>query len=329
MQKVNPDLGTEAFGNPMALVWAQLLYPFYGIQVTLVDTEDHGFTSLPVDRTATFVLMINSKHDNQRLEARKELKSLLQSLNISTPDLTNQPEQVEAATYVRLLQQHSWYGWLFTEKPDKLDLLKVDAERGVSKHHHKKFINHSFSPLNEQVDRDDAIKRDFIPESSWWYLKSLHPKVIQDFPNNFLLWKDGNGEDRGDVTDINLLTDSLGITNKKLLLAVFYQIKFEMADVLCFDQFDFLPLFPDLSCRQSSRGMERKISGTPLSPRESVLFRADPVQTEHDKQDHVADQRDSGACDLYVHCRADSCGLGFRVSGCALDVRYTDFFTLQ
>ena len=236
MQKVNPDLGTEAFGNPMALVWAQLLYPFYGIQVTLVDTEDHGFTSLPVDRTATFVLMINSKHDNQRLEARKELKSLLQSLNISTPDLTNQPEQVEAATYVRLLQQHSWYGWLFTEKPDKLDLLKVDAERGVSKHHHKKFINHSFSPLNEQVDRDDAIKRDFIPESSWWYLKSLHPNPIQDFPNDLLLWKNADGEDRGDVTDINLLADSLGITNKKLLLAVFYQIKFEMADVICFDR---------------------------------------------------------------------------------------------
>lgn len=29
MQKVNPDLGTEAFGNPMALVWAGLLYPNY------------------------------------------------------------------------------------------------------------------------------------------------------------------------------------------------------------------------------------------------------------------------------------------------------------
>ena len=71
--KVNPDLGTEIFKDPMVLVCAQLLYPFYGIQVTLVDTEDHGFTSLPVDRTATFVLMINSKHDNQRLEARKEL----------------------------------------------------------------------------------------------------------------------------------------------------------------------------------------------------------------------------------------------------------------
>lgn len=44
-----------------------------------------------------------------------------------------------------------------------------------------------------------------------------------------------------------------------------------------------------LSCRQSSRGMERKISGTPLSPGESVLFRTNPVQTEHHQQDHVAD----------------------------------------
>ena len=57
--KVNPDLGTEIFKDPMVLVCAQLLYPFDGIQVTLVGTEDHGFTSLPVDRTATFVLMIN------------------------------------------------------------------------------------------------------------------------------------------------------------------------------------------------------------------------------------------------------------------------------
>ena len=234
--KVNPDLGTEIFKDPMVLVCAQLLYPFYGIQVTLVDTEDHGFTSLPVDRTATFVLMINSKHDNQRLEARKELKSLLQSLNIKTPDLTNQPPQVEAATYVRLLQQHSWYGWLFTKKTGKLDLLKVDAERGVSKRHHKEFINHSFSPLNKQIDRDDAIKRGFEPESSWWYLKSLHPNPIQDFPNDLLLWKNADGEDRGDVTDINLLADSLGITDKELSLTLFYQIKFEMADVICFDR---------------------------------------------------------------------------------------------
>lgn len=234
--KVNPDLGTEIFKDPMVLVCAQLLYPFYGIQVTLVDTEDHGFPSLPVDRTVTFSLMIHSKYDDQRQQARKELKSLLQALNITVPDLTNQPSQVEAATYARLLQQHSWYGWLFTEKPDKLDLLKVDAERGVSKHHHKNFINHSFSALNEQVDRDDAIKRDFIPESSWWYLKSIHPTPIKDFPSDSLLWKTSNGEDRGDVTDINLLADSLGITNKKLLLAVFYQIKFEMADVVCFDR---------------------------------------------------------------------------------------------
>ena len=235
--KVNPDLGTEIFKDPMVLVCAQLLYPNYGIKITLVNVKDHGFPSLPVDRTATFVLMINSQHDDQRQQARRELKMLLQALNIKTPDLNNQPEQVEAATYARLLQQHSWYGWLFTEKPEKLDLLKVDAARGVSKQHHKKFINHSFSSLNKQINRNDAIKRDFIPESSWWYLKSLHPNPIQDFPNDLLLWKNADGEDRGDVTDINLLEDSLGITNKKLLLAVFYQIKFEMADVLCFDQF--------------------------------------------------------------------------------------------
>ena len=132
MQKVNPDLGTEAFGNPMALVWAGLLYPNYGILLTLADTEDHPFGLN--DKTITIKLFINSKHPDQKLAANKALTSLMDALVIKVPDLTNQPPQVVAATYARLLQQRSWYGWLFSTPPAKLTLLKVNATQGISQH---------------------------------------------------------------------------------------------------------------------------------------------------------------------------------------------------
>ena len=235
MQKVNPDLGTEAFGNPMALVWAALLYPNYGILLTLVDTEDHPFGLN--DKTVTIKLFINSKHHDQRVAANKALTSLMDALNIKVPDLSKQPPQVVAATYARLLQQRSWYGWLFSTPPAKLTLLKVNATQGISQHHQKHYVNYTFNSANEEINRKDTLIHDFVPLNVWWYQEFLRPKPILNFPTDGLLWKDKNGNDRGDIADANMIARSLGISNKKLLQALFYEIKFEMADVLTFDRF--------------------------------------------------------------------------------------------
>ena len=226
-----PDL--SIIKHKLALVWAALLYPNNGLLLKLADTEDHPFGLN--DRTITIKLFINSKHPDQQLAANKALTSLMDALAIKAPDLSNQPPQVVAATYARLLQQHSWYGWLFSTPPTKLPLLRVNATEGISKRHHKHYVNYTFNSTNEEINRKDTLIHDFVPLNNWWYQDFLHPKPILDFPEDDLLWKDKNGNDRGDIADANMIARSLDITNKQLLQALFYQIKFEMADVLTFD----------------------------------------------------------------------------------------------
>lgn len=228
-----PDL--SIIKHKLALVWAGLLYPNYGLLLILADTEDHPFGLN--DKTITIKLFINSKHPDQQLAANKALTSLMDALAIKVPDLSNQPPQVVAATYARLLQQRSWYGWLFSTPPAKLTLLKVNATQGISQHHQKHYVNYTFNSANEEINRKDTLIHDFVPLNVWWYQEFLRSKPILNFPTDGLLWKDKSGNDRGDIADANMIARSLGISNKKLLQALFYEIKFEMADVLTFDRF--------------------------------------------------------------------------------------------
>lgn len=228
-----PDL--SIIKHNLALVWAGLLYPNYGLLLILADTEDHPFGLN--DKTITIKLFINSKHPDQQLAANKALTSLMDALAIKVPDLSNQPPQVVAATYARLLQQRSWYGWLFSMPPAKLTLLKINATEGISKHHQKHYVNYTFNSANEKINRKDTLIHDFVPLNVWWYQEFLRPKPILNFPADGFLWKDKDGNDRGDIADANMIARSLGVSNKKLLQALFYEIKFEMADVLTFDRF--------------------------------------------------------------------------------------------
>lgn len=228
-----PDL--SIIKHKLALVWAGLLYPNYGLLLILADTEDHPFGLN--DKTITIKLFINSKHPDQQLAANKALTSLMDALAIKVPDLSNQPPQVVAATYARLLQQRSLCGWLFSTPLAKLTLLKVNATEGISKHHQKHYVNYTFNSANEKINRKDTLIHDFVPLNVWWYQEFLRPKPILNFPADGFLWKDKDGNDRGDIADANMLARSLGISNKELLQTLFYQIKFEMADVLTFDRF--------------------------------------------------------------------------------------------
>ena len=158
-----PDL--SIIKHKLALVWAALLYPNNGLLLKLADTEDHPFGLN--DRTITIKLFINSKHPDQQLAANKALTSLMDALAIKAPDLSNQPPQVVAATYARLLQQRSWYGWLFSTPPAKLTLLKVNATQGISKHHQKHYVNYTFNSTNEEINRKDTLIHDFVPLNNW------------------------------------------------------------------------------------------------------------------------------------------------------------------
>lgn len=222
------------FNHKLALVWAGMLYPTYGLTITFVDVESHPFGF--IDKTVSIKLFINSNHPDQRLEAKKELDTLLQIFNIQVPDLSRQPPQVMAATYARLLQRKSWTGWMFGTPPKKLSLLKIVPTHGVSKHHHKHYTNYGFTAAGE-INRSKVLTTTYSPKNTWWYASYLQAKPISGFPSDGLLWNSMAGKDRGDIVDANLIASSLGLRNKQLLQAVFYQIKFEMADVICFDTF--------------------------------------------------------------------------------------------
>lgn len=215
----------------LILVDAQVIYPSYGIKVTLA--SPHRELLQISENFKTCDLMINSSHEDQKSEALKSLNSLMTALNLKISELAiHQPAQVTAATYARLLQSVSLNNSLFTKPQSQLTLINVDVEKGISKHHHKQYLNYTFSSLNKAIERS-KLQIDYVPHDSWWYRSQLHPLASSLIPRDFLLWFDENKRDRSDQNDFSLVAKSLNISNNYLLQVLFYQIKFEIADVIC------------------------------------------------------------------------------------------------
>ena len=215
----------------LILVDAQVIYPSYGIKVTLA--SPHRELLQISENFKTCDLMINSSHEDQKSEALKSLNSLMTALNLKISELAiHQPAQVTAATYARLLQSVSLNNSLFTKPQSQLTLINVDVEKGISKHHHKQYLNYTFSSLNKTIERS-KLQIDYVPHDSWWYRSQLHPLASSLIPGDFLLWFDENKRDRSDQNDFSLVAKSLNISNNYLLQVLFYQIKFEIADVIC------------------------------------------------------------------------------------------------
>lgn len=215
----------------LILVDAQVIYPSYGIKVTLA--SPHRELLQISENFKTCDLMINSSHEDQKSEALKSLNSLMTALNLKISELAiHQPAQVTVATYARLLQSVSLNNSLFTKPQSQLTLINVDVEKGISKHHHKQYLNYTFSSLNKTIERS-KLQIDYVPHDSWWYRSQLHPLASSLIPGDFLLWFDENKRDRSDQNDFSLVAKSLNISNNYLLQVLFYQIKFEIADVIC------------------------------------------------------------------------------------------------
>ena len=215
----------------LILVDAQVIYPSYGIKVTLA--SPHRELLQISENFKTCDLMINSSHEDQKSEALKSLNSLMTALNLKISELAiHQPSQVTAATYTRLLQSVSLNNSLFTQPQSQLTLINVDVEKGISKHHHKQYLNYTFSSSNKTIERS-KLQIDYVPHDSWWYRSQLHPLASSLIPGDFLLWFDENKRDRSDQNDFSLVAKSLNISNNYLLQVLFYQIKFEIADVIC------------------------------------------------------------------------------------------------
>ena len=215
----------------LILVDAQVIYPSYGIKVTLA--SPHRELLQISENFKTCDLMITSSHEDQKSEALKSLNSLMTALNLKISELAiHQPAQVTAATYARLLQSVSLNNSLFTKPQSQLTLINVDVEKGISKHHHKQYLNYTFSSLNKTIERS-KLQIDYVPHDSWWYRSQLHPLASSLIPGDFLLWFDENKRDRSDQNDFSLVAKSLNISNNYLLQVLFYQIKFEIADVIC------------------------------------------------------------------------------------------------
>lgn len=215
----------------LILVDAQVIYPSYGIKVTLASS--HRELLQISENFKTCDLMINASHEEQKAEALKSLNSLMTALNLKISELAiHQPSQVTAATYARLLQSVSLNNSLFTQPQSQLTLINVDVEKGISKHHHKQYLNYTFSSSNKTIERS-KLQIDYVPHDSWWYRSQLHPLASSQIPGDFLLWFNENKCDRSDQNDFSLVAKSLNISNNYLLQVLFYQIKFEIADVIC------------------------------------------------------------------------------------------------
>ncbi|MRI06895.1 hypothetical protein [Limosilactobacillus reuteri] len=215
----------------LILVDAQVIYPSFNIKITFVSSQRKP---LQIDEDfKTCDLMVNSSHKKQKTEAQKSLESLMKSLNLQISELAkHQPPQIVAATYARLLQSVSLNNSLFTQPQSQLTLINVDVEKGISKHHHKQYSNYTFSSSNKTIERS-KLQIDYVPHDSWWYRSQLHPLASSPIPGDFLLWFNEKKRDRSDQNDFSLVAKSLNISNNYLLQVLFYQIKFEIADVIC------------------------------------------------------------------------------------------------
>ncbi|OYS68799.1 hypothetical protein [Limosilactobacillus reuteri] len=215
----------------LILVDAQVIYPNSSIKVTLASPHRE---LLQIGKNfKTCDIMVNSSHEDQKSEALKSLNSLMTALNLKISELAiHQPAQVTAATYARLLQSVSLNNSLFTKPQSQLTLINVDVEKGISKHHHKQYLNYTFSSSNKTIERS-KLQIDYASHDSWWYRSQLHPLALSSIPKDFLLWFNKDKQDRSDQNDFNLVAKNLNISNNYLLQVLFYQIKFEIADVIC------------------------------------------------------------------------------------------------
>lgn len=219
----------------MTLVGVWVTYPFFGLKIILAElTHPFGMNDLI---TAT-TLPIFSTHEDQKLAARKSLKELLVASNTTiSKQAIHQPPQVVAAAYARKLNQRSWRGWEFADRPVQLPVIRVNTTTGVSEHHHKRFINYNFSATDQLIKREDALINGVDVDE--WSLSSRvmdRAKPIAMMPKDFLLWFDEKKQDRSDVVDANLMAQSLNLYGRPLQ-KLFYNIKFEFADVLTFESF--------------------------------------------------------------------------------------------
>lgn len=176
-------------------------------------------------------LLIFSTHEDQKAAAQQSLDELMSALVLSIPDLAkHQPDQVFAGTYARKIKQNSWKGWPFTSLPDQLKIIEVTTEEGVSKHHHRHYTNYHFNATGKTINRDDAIAGAFGP-IGWRYESFVADRAQPiEIPDDFLLWFDEDKEDLGDH-DSWLVGKSLNLRGKALQ-KLYYQMKFELADVL-------------------------------------------------------------------------------------------------
>lgn len=222
---------TQAPSHAVALVDARMTYPSFGVRVIVSDPKKHLFGMHDTVHQMDF--MINSDHEDQKAAAQAGLASLMSALGLTVPSVvTQQPPQVVAAAYARALQRESWQGWLFSEKRSRLKMIKVKVDQGISKHHKKRYYDYSFTRTDQLVDRKKVLVNGYDYDG-WWCYSLIKPNQLSRLPDDFLLWFDADGKDRGDLADARLLVKALRITNKTLLENVFYQLKFEMADVIC------------------------------------------------------------------------------------------------
>lgn len=222
---------TQAPSHAVALVDARMTYPSFGVRVIVSDPKKHLFGMHDTVHQMDF--MINSDHEDQKAAAQAGLASLMNALGLTVPSVvTQQPPQVVAAAYARALQRESWQGWLFSEKRSRLKMIKVKVDQGISKHHKKRYYDYSFTRTDQLVDRKKVLVNGYDYDG-WWCYNLIKPNQLSRLPDDFLLWFDADGKDRGDLADARLLVKALRITNKTLLENVFYQLKFEMADVIC------------------------------------------------------------------------------------------------
>ncbi|MRI08594.1 hypothetical protein [Limosilactobacillus reuteri] len=208
---------------------ARLGYPWNSVLIWIekVPLSKIAIQSFP----QMITLPIYSEHEDQKEAANRSLDELMKALDLSIPDLAkHQPNQVVAGSYARKLKQNSWSGWAFTGIPDQLKVIEITEENGISKHHHRPYTNYHFAKTDQTIDRNDAIAGSFSV-SGWRYgsLVAENARPIE-VPDDFLLWFN---EDKEDMTDQDswLVKQSLGIGGKGLQ-KIYYQMKFELADVL-------------------------------------------------------------------------------------------------
>lgn len=224
----------------MIVAKAQVDSTFFGLQLWLESTEQTMLKEFTKPKPIT--LAINSKSDEQRDAACQSLNELMNALNLTLPELAKrQPAQVVAATYARLINTVAYDGGLLTVKPKEAKVLEVTTETGISKHHKKKYTNYHFKTADEQaISQKDFDKLISVNSPEWRIMSQLQDAVTKSeankLPEDFLLWFDSQGKDRGDYQDIALFQQLTHLNGKELVFA-FYQIKFELADVLTYTTF--------------------------------------------------------------------------------------------